>query len=336
MLWSFIYGLWFLHWIRWWNHTGMMLFKEAADTLEGLQDQESITIGYLLRACQSLFMCWLDLAQEGYELASVSAAKLEEADQPVAFILALYSLTINTYFLYLYEEEMEIANKVVRVASEMDDKWLLAFSLYAQGLTMIVREDFTKAREIAEENLALYEELGDIIGSSMPLIVLGHSALALDDLEKAREYYLRCLKISQDYDFHYSMQTASKYMAKVALYQGRLAEAEEYLHTSLKIANEIGFVRDMVNLILEYARLFVSKNDPENAISLLALVIKHPASDLYRMLYGRIRDNATELLESLKKEVSPAIFDKAVENGQNLDLDDVAVSLIREKDLHRS
>ena len=109
---------------------------------------------------------------------------------------------------------------------------------------------------------------------------------------------------------------------------GNFVEARKYLIQSLTITKEIGFVRDLVNLLYEFARLQVAQDNPEKAVELLALVIQHPASDLHRMLDGRIRDSARDLLIEIERELSPEVYVLALARGQELDLDEVANNLI--------
>ncbi len=318
---KFIKGLWYVYWIRWWNHAGMELFVSANRVLAGESDEQSVTLRALAMAYQSYFMAWLGLAEEGYEIAERSVAILEQHNHPRALIFAYNSLGVNAYFLYRYTDEIKALNKSAEIATELDDKWLLAFSLFGQSMAALIQDDYTKARQLAETNLNLYEEIGDVIGSTTPMIVLGHVALACGELARAREFYLRCLKISQETGFHYSIQTASKYLSKVALSLGDLKEAEKYLLQSLMITKEIGFVRDIINLLYEFARLRAAQDNVEGAVELLALVIEHPASDLYRMLEGRIRDSARELLSQIKQDLPPKVYNAALERGRKLDLE---------------
>jgi tetratricopeptide (TPR) repeat protein len=327
-IWKSIYGLWHFHWIRWWNHAAMELFAEAVRVLQGEADEELIILRALAMAFQSYFMCWLGFAEDGYDIAGESVAILEQLNHPKALAFAYDSKGVNAYFLYRYTEEAEVLEKMVEIANELDDNWLLAFALFGQGMVALVQEDFMKARQLAETNLKLYEEIGDVIGSTMPLIVLGHAALARGELEEARGFYLRCLEISQETDFHYAIQTSTKYLCKVSLSLGKLAEAEKYLFQSLRITFEIGFVRDIVNLLYEYARLQAARKFPERAIELLALIIRHPASQLYRMMEGRIRDSAMDTLAKLEKELSPEAYTAAFERGQELNLDELVAGLV--------
>ena len=217
---------------------------------------------------------------------------------------------------------------MLEVAVNIDDPWIMAFTLYAAGLACVANDDFEQAKVYAKKQFEIYEMIGDAIGMTTPLIVLGHAAMGLGELEKAHGYYRRCLDISLDNEYYYSIQTSSKYLAKVTLALNNLEETEKNLKQALKITNEIGFVRDIVYLIYEYSRLFNAKGELESATRLLSLVIHHPESDRHRMLDGRIRDNAKELMEHVKSGLSPSTFDRAESQGKYLDLDEVSRMLI--------
>jgi len=329
MLWKFIHGIWYLYWIRWWNHAGMELFSQTVNELEGEDDEETSIFLALAKAHQSYFMSWLGFAERGYEISKESVATLEALNQPECLVHAYHSFTLNAYFLSKYKEQFDILNKTVDIATELKDKWLTAFMLFGLCLVNVIKEDYDQARKLAEQELALYEELGDEIGSTTPLIVLGHVALALGELEEARAHYLLCLKIAQKFNFYYSIQTATKYLGKVSLLMGELNEAEKYLMQSLRITNEIGFVRDIVNLIYEFARLFFARENPEKAAQLLALVIQHPASETFRMLEGQIRDSAQELLNEVEDQLPQESYLENMESGRELEIDQLVAELLR-------
>jgi predicted ATPase/DNA-binding CsgD family transcriptional regulator len=330
-LWKYIYALWYVYWFRFWNQPGLVLFREAARTLEGVTGTEGKALHSLTLAMQSYFMSWLGMSSEGFEIANRCSKELKELNCLTGLIIALDSMCINAYFQYDFQALSQFSDRMVGVAEQVGDPWLLALALYAAGLAAIANNDFLKAREFAVKQLALSEENGSEADLSTPLIVLGHAALGLGDLNKAREYYLRCTEISEKSRFYYAIQTASKYLAKVSLTLGKLEEAEKYLQQSLKISSEIGFVRDVVNLFYEYARLFAARGEVEEAVSLLALVIQHPASDRIRMLDGRIRDNAEDLLRDLESELDLAVFQKALARGRDLTLDETTSEMLGRK-----
>jgi tetratricopeptide (TPR) repeat protein len=243
-------------------------------------------------------------------------------DYPQAYLLALDSLIVNSYFQNR-SEQFHYTKLMLADATRHQDKWLMAFALFAVSMAELIKEDFHEARRQAEIHLKLCEEIGDKIHTTVSLIVLGHAALAQDDYESAWRSYLRCLELSLETGFYYSHQTATKYLGITAISMGRSDEAEKFLLQCLVMTREIGFVRDVVNLYYEFARLAAARQQPERAVELLACVIQHPASLQVRMLEGRIRDSALQLLDSLQRELPPEIFQACLVRGQDFELDQV-------------
>jgi predicted ATPase/DNA-binding CsgD family transcriptional regulator len=328
-LWNFIKGLWQVYWIRGWYHVGMELFAQAARSPQGKYiNEESTTVRALATAFQGFFMAWLDLAEQGFELAEESVSVLSNLNHPEALVLAYDSLAVNAYMLGRYTEEIRAAEEMLKIAAELEDEWLIAFTLFAVSMGALLKKDYTEAKRLAESNLKLSEEIGDVIGSTMPLIVLGHVAMARGDYQQARGFYLRCLKSSEQVGFFYSIQTASKYLGKVNLSIGDIDEAETYLLQCLSLTKEVGFVRDIINLLYEFARLRVAQGSPEQAAEILALVLQHPASYHSRMHEGRIRDSAKVLLTKLEADLPPETYSAALECGRVLELDEVVDDLL--------
>jgi tetratricopeptide (TPR) repeat protein len=324
----FIHGFREVYWIRGWNHAGMELFAEAVSALSGEQDEASLILYALAMAYQGYFMSWLGLSDQGYELAVSSVEILEQRNDPEALAFAYESLSLNSYCLNLFLEEIIGKNRLLKIASEIDDKWLLALALFEASMCALRTEEFTEAERYAESSLDLYEELGNAIRSTLSLIALGHSSLALGEMEKASNSYQRCLKISQERGFLYGIEKSSKYLGILALTNEKHVEAENYLLQSLRITNEIGLVRDKLNLLYEYARLLVAKGFSEQAAELCSLVLQHPASHQIKLGEGRIRDSARGLLSRIEDELLPEAYTIAVERGQELELDEVISDLV--------
>jgi len=330
-MWMFIHCFWQLYWIRGWNHAGVALFAQAVSALQREQDEASTALRALAMAYQGYFMAWLGHSEQGYVLAKEGVDILQQFDQPEALVYALPGLSLNAYFLNRYFEYYKAVNKMLATAAELNDKKLLAYSLWAVSLGDVLKEEFAEARRKAERSLNLYEEIGDVLDSTLPLIVLGHVAFANHEHKAARVSYQRCLNISQEISFNYALQTSSKYLGKVAISQGKIAEAEDYLLQCLKITQEVGYIRDIINLFYEFARLRTAQGNPEQAVELLAAVIKHPTSQTARMLEGPIRDSAQDLIDLLEDELTQESYAAALERGRRLGLDEVIFELVGTK-----
>jgi predicted ATPase/DNA-binding CsgD family transcriptional regulator len=324
----FIHSFREVYWVRGWNHAGMELFAEAVSALGGKQDEESVILYALAMAYQGYFMSWLGLSDAGYELAVESVSILEQFSHPEALAFAYESLSLNSYCLNKFLEEITGKNRLLKIATEIDDKWMLALALFEASMCALRNQNYTEARQFAESSLDLNEEIGNAIRSTLSLIALGHSAFALDEYEEASVAYLRCLKISQDRGFLYGIEKSSKYLGIMALSMDKMTEAENYLLQSLRMTNEIGLVRDKLNLLYEYARLLVAKGFSEQAAELLSVVLQHPASHQIRLGEGRIRDSATGLLSKIEDELPHEAYNAALEHGQALEMDEVISELI--------
>jgi predicted ATPase/DNA-binding CsgD family transcriptional regulator len=327
-MWNFVYTFWLVYWIRGWHLGGMELFAEAVEVLVAKQSEESRAVRAISMSFQAYFMCWLGLSNQGYEISKESVATLEHLNYPEALIFAYNSWEVNAYFLQRYDEEYEASKKMLAVARDTKDKWSIAFSLFASSLGALLLQKYPKAKQLAESSLKINEENGDVVGSIMSSIVLGHLSYVEGGFEEAIVIYQRCLDLSMETGFNYGLQTSSKYLGKGTLSMGNITEARLYLLQCLMITNEVGFVRDLINLISEFARLQIAEGDPEQASELLAFVLQHPASNSSRMLEGRIRDSAKEMLDDLEAELSPEIFTAAQKRGQELELDEIVSELI--------
>ena len=329
-LYKFILALWFVHWIRGWNLAGMKLFSEAARASNRLETEHDLVLRALSMSFQGYFMAWLDLSDHGYEITKEAVTLLKDLKQSEPLIFAIDSLILNCYFQNRISEQLEITSEMYNLASEFGEKWLVAFTMFGVGMASLVAENYQKAREVATSQLELCEEIGDKIGSTLPLIVLGHSALALKDYEQARGYYQRCKEISRATGFLYSFQTSSKYLGKVDLSLNNLDAAETNLRECLAGTVDMGFLRDEINLIYEFARLRAAQEDIEEAVELLGFVINHPISDQSRLLEGRIKDSARVLLRDLEPRTDREKFQLSIKQGEVLDLENIVAELIEE------
>jgi len=65
----------------------------------------------------------------------------------------------------------------------------------------------------------------------------------------------------------------------------------------------------------------LAHDKPLQAVELLVFVIQHPVSTQTRMMEGRIRDSAQNLLANLEQELPQDDYSAAILRGQDLELD---------------
>jgi hypothetical protein len=119
-------------------------------------------------------------------------------------------------------------------------------------------------------------------------------------------------------------------LGKVDLSLNNLDAAETNLRECLAGTVDMGFLRDEINLIYEFARLRAAQEDIEEAVELLGFVINHPISDQSRLLEGRIKDSARVLLRDLEPRTDREKFQLSIKQGEVLDLENIVAELIEE------
>jgi predicted ATPase/DNA-binding CsgD family transcriptional regulator len=337
----FIHGFRTVYFVRGWMHAGEEVGRQAVEALReaASDDEEAEVVLAMALAYQAKFMAWLGLSGQGYDLVKESVEILERLNQPAELANALDSLHLVAYYLARYDEEEEAGRKIFEIATELDDEWLLAYSLILMGMIAFRQEDYGEARRLTETSLAGLEELGDAISSTFAQLVLGHVFFALGDYAQANGYFRRCLSMSIEMGFRWAIVNATQYLGRVALSRGEIVEARAYFLRSLKIAEEIGLGREIAYLLYNLAMVRVAEDRSERAVELLALLLRHPASqhgrldggrirdsvqDLHgRLDGGRIRDSVQDLLVTLEAELSPETYAAAWERGQALDIEQV-------------
>ena len=60
-------------------------------------------------------------------------------------------------------------------------------------------------------------------------------------------------------------------------------------------------------------------------------MLHHPASYESRLLEGRIRDSAKDLLAEIEEKLPIEVYIKALERGQGLEIEEIIASLIEPK-----
>ncbi len=182
----------------------------------------------------------------------------------------------------------------------------MAVCLDCVGYITYLLEDLDTAASHYQESLELSQEMGDVAGTAWSLHNLGDIARARQDFPAARELY------QQSYDLHITVDPLSwggtvalDKLGRVRLELGDLAEAEADFRLALSIARQTERYREMLDALLNLARVAALKGERNTAVLWLSLVIKHPAAAQETL------DTAVSLLDN-QPPVSTPSFEQVV------------------------
>lgn len=155
----------------------------------------------------------------------------------------------------------------------------MAVCLDCVGYITYLLADLDTAVQYYQESLELSQEMGDAAGTAWSWHNLGDIARARQDFGTARELYQR------SYDLHITVDELSwggavalDKLGRVRLELGDLAGAEADFRLALSIAHQTERFREMLDALLNLARLAWQRGERDTAVSWLSLIINHPAA----------------------------------------------------------
>jgi predicted ATPase/DNA-binding SARP family transcriptional activator len=350
--------------VQGWYEEGEAIFGRAADALrtnEPLVEEKRIALGLLL-AFQGRLSAMGRLGTGG-QLVQESLSILRELDAPLelAFCNLVCGLGAGAANA---SEEKRLLQESLKTFREMGIHWGVAATLNALGqlageqgvygeaerysgealkinrilksrrgmawsltiLGSIAREraEYTKARRFYEESLTLFQEIGYQVLIGDALWGLGDTAFVMREFGEAEKRYQEALAVFTDVGSNWGVAISCHKLGNAAMAVGDCVEAEQRYQQTLEIATDRQYLGLSLDTLVRLATLRARQGDRKEALELVALVLHHPANS------KAIVDEARRLLNALRAEMTPDVFDAAQERGRARDLDATVKELLAE------
>ncbi len=328
---QFVLGLWFLYEIRGWYSASIALFDDALELLPEDPDDEDITV---LRA--------LALAVKGFSLALLSQPKaaviattgptklLARLSNLLDYWLAVQCLAIALVYLGSVEEMATQLDEAIERCESLDEKFWVASLKDWRAFAAFVGADLDGATRFAEEATELLGSVDEywltVWNLWLRAMIATHENRPDDAIDLYAEQVARCRKVSYVRGIMVSLEGLGD--ANVAA--GRLDEAEQAFLEGIAAAEQMGMVRDMLNMMTKVAKVWGQRGQPFEAVELLATVVAEPAS-VHRPFTDTtpINKAASAALSELEEELDPEAYASAFARGSERPYYVAADQLIR-------
>ncbi|GIK36888.1 MAG: transcriptional activator [Chloroflexota bacterium] len=281
----------------------------------------------------------------------------------IAFSLNL--LGIATHNLGQYREAKQLCQESLAIAREIGDRWEEALSLEYLAMTAISLGEYAEAQTLAQESLAIFREFGYRSGIAFCLNLLGTVARNLGEYGEAKRLHQEVLQTCKALDYSLGVAITSYYLGHTAYLLGEHTEARRLLTDSLTLARKLAYQRGItqslnalgsvayalgeykkakkyllealnttqkihalpiiLDIFLEFAKLFIKEGKTMQAMELLAFPLHHAACK------KETRDQASGLLAKLASELPGPVLATAQENGKTNQLEKVVAKLLNER-----
>lgn len=323
-------SLWYFHELRGWYHAAVALFGEAEATLLATgSDEDTVAVASQMLGARSWFTSLLGSVQQSQEMAKRSLAALLQLDRRQEQLIPLEGLIMSNIFLHQIPGLIGAIQESLDIARELGHEWWEAASLSWFGAAYISAQSFDDASRYAEAADEIVRGIGDPWLSFFPSQELAQIALLQGDYLVAKERFQLALEAAHSINFKRGMDYTYSNLGNVNYMLGEYPEAEQHHLQSLRISHEIGQLREMLGDIYAIAQVWAVFGRGSEAVELLAVVLRHPASEQrFLTTPATIQHEAVQLRAELEETLPAKEYKAAWNSGKTRELDVVVAELL--------
>ena len=307
--------LFYLYEVRGWYQSGAPLFGEALEALDSTsQEEDDVVLGALLAGLHAWFLGLLGQADSGRQQAAAAVDELRRGKDDEALWFGLQCLSLTR--AYSGEDWSDLAEEGLVLGERMEGPfWKAAMKNWRAGAASNAGELdlgarlLTEGREVLEQ-LDEHWYLGANLGHHGTIAARQgnfEEAIDLDKLSVERSGTIGHLR---------SLQLSLTGLGAASLEMGDFDAAEAALLEDLAIAERMGLVREMLQVLIQLARVRSATSRAGEAVELLAAVIAEPMSATQTVWEANsLKEIATETMAELKSSLNAAEFSSRNEAG---------------------
>jgi predicted ATPase/DNA-binding SARP family transcriptional activator len=281
--------------------------------------QQSLTVFYrhemplgIARASSTLSVIMLQQndKETAQQLAETAVAQARTLDNPITLCLCLNNLS----YVLSYNEQIETAIEIAEESAA-----LAQTIAYPHGMLSAMNMLGVYYQHIGEVEKAelMFAELVDRCRQAATKSRLAQAVNNLGalyqkqgELDKARPLLQEAVSLYQEVgQEHYAASVQVK-LGEMALANGQTAQAWHYCQQALQVAQEVEISALTLNALALQAGLQSHQKEYEKAVSLLALVAHHPATE------AETKEHVRHSLQKLQGKLSSQAFITALEWGK--------------------
>jgi len=326
---EFVNSLWLFFEVRGSFMPAIQFFGDAAMKLTA-SEPEVVWTRAQLQARQAWFTALIGRPDEGLRMAQESLQILSQINQNDIAVETYHCANINAIFLNKSEIVIQISQAMMDRAERSRDEWERGFAHIWWAYALVLQRQIDKALQAGQEAVSTFERLGNPFGLSVALgIVMAAITLALGDLEAAKAYFLSSRQAAEEINYLRLLQRTYDGSGTAALLDRDVEQAQQFFIKSLRISQECGQAREMLAGLLDLASVYMAQGNLVNALELLEVVLKHPASDQSSLNRpGFLRDDAEKLRVQIESQLEPVHYQSAWESGQKQQLAEVVRQIL--------
>ncbi|MFV2000960.1 MAG: hypothetical protein ACC654_11415, partial [Acidimicrobiia bacterium] len=315
--------------VRGWLPAGHALFTEAIDVFgEGI-DEISVTTYAMLRSSRAVFSTLLGRPAEGATEAAEALNSVPESSDPILRWIVLESYVQSCMYLGNVDAVVAAIGERIDEFDRLQDKlWVSGLKNYL-ALAATMKGDFDTANRLLEEAMAVYERIDEHYFMTWNLAIQAMIAMENDQPEQASALFTRQIRRSEALGYLPGLVVAFEGLGDANAAAGRPGESEDALVKAVSVAEQMGMIREVLNLMTKVARGRASTGLHAEAVEVLAAVCRHPMSEQQALTSDSpIRVAAASILEEIRADIGTDAYESAYARGEAESFDSVLNELL--------
>ena len=324
-----ITALYFAYEMRGWYPAAVELFDEALDAFTDATDEDSITARELSRAAKGWFMTLLGRADLGAAAAKEALDNLPDAATLTDRWAALQSYAIGTAYLGDSVSMVASLDESFGTYDALEDKLWVSGIKNWRSFAAILGGDLETAPQLLSEALIVYEQRDEHYFMTWALWLTAMVANMEGRPLDAIEIYSRQVDRSEEIGYLRGLVVAYEGLGDANTAAGQFGAADTALINSIQVAEQMGMVRDMLNMMTKVAKVRIAMGRDMEAARLLANICANPISDQQAWIETEpIKTLASRALDEVRSQTDPGDYATAVGQGQAMSFDAMVNQLL--------
>ena len=178
-----------------------------------------------------------------------------------------------------YTKAQHIFEECLALSRDLGDHFNVSIHLNNLGTVYHHLEQYPEARSFYQQSLDICRQIGDQNGEAVALSNLGEIAYTMGDYRSAARFYQDGLSIGRAIQEPWTIMVCLNNLGEIACAQNDCDHAQDSLIEALHIAMETQTLTMATKILVNLAALFKRRGQRERAAALLALMVRHPASE---------------------------------------------------------
>ena len=322
-------GLYYLYEWRGWYTTGVSLFAEGVEALEDARGEDAAAVRAVCLAAKGWFLSLLGQTVAGARAAQQGWDMLPERASVAQRYVIRQCLAVAQAYLGAADDMARISEEGISAAAREGQEFWEAGMGNWRAFAAMLNGDPDTAKEYVPPAMVVFERLNDHYYSIWNYWLQAMLATGEGRTDDAVALHARQVAIAEELDYLRGRVVAYEGLGDANRAAGDAAAAEVAFVRGIEVADQMGMLRDMLNLMAKIAAVRVESGRGADAVGLLAVVCADPASAEQSFTANvPIRDTANELLDRLRGQLDAATFATAFQDGSMRAADVAAKELI--------